>query len=710
MSVKGLRELTAWLRELARRRPFEVSLLVALALLLVPYRTLLGPGVPSGRDLVPYFYPLKTHLVEALLAGEMPWIDRFRWGGLPLVSWPGVAAFDPGNVLFLVLPTATAAKAWMLLRVLSGAAGFAVFLRVTGLPPLSSALGALAWGASGITASSASFLSTSSAHAVLPWFAAALLRVRSRRDARSVALLAVATALLVVASVPEPLLVAGLLALVLLAGRGESGGVRERLGAAALWGAAGLLGALLAAPALAATLVTGLDSIRGVPGALLPGFAEQGALPLARLPDLFADGVVADWTSVIRADGIPAYPYFPSLTPGRVAWILALLALLTGRGGRLRAFAMTLLGVLLALGPATPGFGLVLSTVPYASSIRYPEKYAVLFGFGVVWLAAVGAAVLERALDGRGRALAFLALGALLVLDRASITSRLLPFSPASLLEERPAVLEALPVPPSPESPPRIFPYAMYEAAGLSGTGDPRASGEWLKSWAFPFSASLFGVATVFERDYDAALPRPQLEWVLFVETSPGGSPVPAALARSAGALGTVVGVSGSAGRSVPAVRFFRDPVPPFRFVDRVVRGEGKQELAKRFLREGVPTDAAFVLGTGEGLVPSRGRVLRVSDRPSGLELDVEVTGPGPAYLLVCRPLAATREATVDALGVVIDDANLGFSGLALPEGRHVVQLRPRRGWLIIAAVISALALAAVTLLCRRRCPVVSPE
>jgi uncharacterized membrane protein YfhO len=64
----------------------------------------------------------------------------------------------------------------------------------------------------------------------------------------------------------------------------------------------------------------------------------------------------------------------------------------------------------------------------------------------------------------------------------------------------------------------------------------------------------------------------------------------------------------------------------------------------------------------------------------------------------------------LDGRGVAVDDANLGFSGLAVPEGRHVVRLRPRRGWLIIAAVISTLALAAVTFLSRRRRPVASPE
>ncbi|MFN7989511.1 MAG: hypothetical protein U0529_18690 [Thermoanaerobaculia bacterium] len=692
-------------RELAARRPFGLALLAALVLLLVPYRTLLGPGVPSGRDLVPYFYPLKTQLAVALRSGEMPWIDPFRWGGLPLLSWPGAAAFDPGNVLFLLLPTALAAKAWILLRVLSGAAGFAVFLRLAGLPPLSSALGAIAWGAGGVAASSASFLGFSSAHAALPWFAAALLRARRERSARSVALLALATALLLVASVPEPLVVAALLALVLLAGPGERPARRERLGAALLWGAAGLLGALLAAPALATWVVTGLESVRSAPGALLPGFAAQGALPVSRLPDLLVDGVVADWTRVLRVDGVPGYPYFPSLTPGRIAWTLALLGLVVGRIAAARPLATTLLGVLLALGPATPLFGLFLHVVPFAASVRYPEKYTVLFAFGVAWLAAIGAAALERATGARRAVPVFVVAGLLLVLDRASVTPRLLPLSPSSVLAERPAVLSALPAPREGEAPPRYFPAVAYRPPSSGATDDPRETGTESARWAFPWAAGRFGAATVFEPDYDAALPRPQLEWVLLLESTRGGGPAPAALARAAGALGSVEVAAGPRGAPVPALRLFADPVPPYRFVERVVRSRDSREAAAAFLGEGAPASSAFVAGAGEGPAPAPGRVSRVSDRPSSLELEVEGRGPGPSYLLVCRPLVATREALLDGSRVPVEDANAGFTGIAIPPGRHLVRLRPSRTWLIIPAVLSVLGLTALTLLLRRGLP-----
>lgn len=697
------------IRGLLERRPFAVALFLALVLLLVPYRVLLGPGVPSGRDLVPYFYPLKVHLAEAVRAGEMPWIDRFRWGGLPLLSWAGAAAFDPANALFVLLPTAVAAKAWMLLRVLTGAAGFAVFLRVTGLPPLSSALGALAWGASGITASSASFLSTSSAHAMLPWFAAALLHARGRRSPRAIALLGLSTALLLSASVPEPIVAAVILSLVLLAGRGDGDAVRERAGTVAHWGAGAVLGGLLAAPVLGAYLVTGLENVRGTAGALRAEFADQGALPVARLADLLVDGVVADWTTVSRAPGIPGYPYFPSLTPGRLAWTLALVGLVAGRGARLRGVSLVALGVLLALGPATPFHGFLGRLLAPAAALRYPEKYAVLFGFGLVWLAALGAAALERALGERRARAGFALLAALLLLDRDAVTHRLLPMSEASLLERRPQVLAALPAAGPGESPPRILALTGYRVPPGAVSEDPRSGGPAMAEWALPWSPGLFGVGTVLEADYDFALPREQFEWTLLLEAEPAGSPLPLALARAAGANAVVEAGPASGRIAGPVLRFLRDPVPPVRFVRRVVPRGDLSEQAKAYLHEGVPVDTAFPVRSGEGSLPAPGSVLRVSDRPSRLELDVEVAGPGAGYLLVCRPLVATRNATLDGRPVVVEDANVGFTGLAVPAGRHLVRLQPSRTWLIIAAVMSTLGLAVTAALLRSGRPVDGP-
>ena len=97
-----------------------LPLAAAALLLLVPYRNLLAGRVPAARDLLFYFYPVKAALAESLRAGLVPWIDRYRWGGLPLLGAPGAAPFDPGNLLFAALPLGAAGSAWILFRLLTG--------------------------------------------------------------------------------------------------------------------------------------------------------------------------------------------------------------------------------------------------------------------------------------------------------------------------------------------------------------------------------------------------------------------------------------------------------------------------------------------------------------------------------------------------------------------------------------------------------------
>ena len=334
-----------------------LPLLFVLALALVPYRDFFTERVPAARDLLFYFYPAKAHLVEALRAGQVPWIDRYRWGGTPLLSNPGYAAFDPGNLLFLLLPPGAAAKAWILLRLLTGIAGFSAFSRRLGLSAWPAAAAGLGYGLSGVSVSLLPFLGASAAWSLLPWIAAAVPGAGRPAGTTPVVRLALVTALLAVAGAPEFLVYAAAIALALVAGKrmepGEGPEVPRTRRLAVLAGGV-ILGAALAAPAVLSGLATALESSRAPGGGLTRQAAAVGALPPERLKEFLADGLVEDWTRRAAVRSLPDYyPYLPSITPGRVGVLLAGVGLLFGGAGRLRAGALVVLGVLLGLGPAT---------------------------------------------------------------------------------------------------------------------------------------------------------------------------------------------------------------------------------------------------------------------------------------------------------------------------------------------------------------------
>src|ERR1019366_7850176 len=104
-------------------------------------------------------------------------VDRFRWGGSPLLGSPSAAPFDPANVLFLVLPLGAAMKAWILLH-----------------PPVALA---------GTTVSLAAFPSTLSALSILPWFASFVVDLVRAPGRRTTAAVAAAAALILLATSPE---------------------------------------------------------------------------------------------------------------------------------------------------------------------------------------------------------------------------------------------------------------------------------------------------------------------------------------------------------------------------------------------------------------------------------------------------------------------------------------------------------------------------
>ena len=678
-----------------------LPLLFVLALAVVPYRELFTDRVPVARDLLFYFLPAKAHLAEALRAGQVPWIDRYRWGGAPLLANPGYAPFDPGNVLFVALPLVAAGKAWILLRLLTGIAGFALFARRLGLSAWSAAAAGLVYGLSGVSASLAPFLGASASWSLLPWFATAVLDVRQRADAASLVRVALATALLVAASVPEFFFYAGVVALAMAFGRPEgaqpAAPPHRRL---ALLAGGALLGAALAGPVVFSALGTAAESTRAPGGGLTKQAAEVGALPAERLKELVADGLVADWTRRGAAPSLPDYyPYLPSITPGRVGLLLAALGLVLGGAGRLRAAVLAVLGLLLALGPATPVWGAVVDLVPPFGAVRYPEKHLVLTGFALAWLAALGLMALERRLPAR-RAVAVLSLVALAVLaDREGTARRLCFTEDAEILSRAPSLLAPLASPGATEaSPRRLFHRDSYVPVGKFYLSDIVLSNRIGALSLAPEYPSLFGVASAFALDYDLTLPLEAVEWTRLLKTAlPRGGPIPLRFLRAAGVEAVAVSELEPDGAWAAKVRPLPEPLSPWRFAERVVSNEDGRALFKTFLDERCDPGTAYVDGPGEAAPPSRGRVVSVSDRADGLELSVEADGPGPAFLMVWRLRQAAAEATLDGRAVPVANLAFGFAGVRIPPGRHVVRLRPETRWVKIGAM-STLA-AAVGLL-----------
>ncbi|HEX2757867.1 MAG TPA: hypothetical protein VHP60_05155, partial [Thermoanaerobaculia bacterium] len=396
----------------------HLPLLGAILLALLPFREFLGSGVPAGRDLLFYFFPMKAHLVEAVTRGEVPWVDRFRWGGSPLLGAPSAAPFDPANVLFVLLPLGTAMKAWILLHLAVALAGFAALARRLGLERAPAAVAGLVFALGGTTVSLAAFPPTLSALSVLPWFAAFAFDLVRAPGRRPMAAVAGAAALILLATSPEFVFFAVCVAVaVFFSARGNGGTWRHEVRPLAFLAASALLAAGLGAISLLPGAATAVRSIRS-PGGMSPKGAAMKPLVPPRLPELLVDGAVADWTVVASAPRVPDYPYLPSLTPGRVAWALVLAGLLRKGTGRIAAAGLALFGTLLALGKATPVFGLVAGALPPLGWIRYPEKYMILAGFGLAWLAALGLSRLVLAISPRALRIVLPLLALAVFLDR----------------------------------------------------------------------------------------------------------------------------------------------------------------------------------------------------------------------------------------------------------------------------------------------------
>ena len=370
--------------------------LVAAGLLIVLvaglfWRVLFCGDTFGDRDLAFYYHPAKSLVAPLARASQgIPLWNPFFASGQPFAANPEHEFFHPLTSLFFFLPFELAFRLQVILPILAGLGSMYFLLRVLRRSRLASMFGAMGWGCGGYLLSSTNLLPILLAASILPLALAFVVRlVRGPRGA-DVAALALCMGGQALAGEPSTLLMTPLFctAAVLGAWRG-----RARRGPAAV--AAGLL---LGFAVGSVALLPGIHHARKTVRASGLEVSQTGewSMPPVRALDLLSPNVLGHVEPGNEKQywGRSLYPqrespYFFSLYPGLAVTLLAFAAWRHRFRALVPWIAVAGFGYLLALGDHFALWRL-LRNLPLLSSIRFPEKYALLFSLPVVVTSAYG--------------------------------------------------------------------------------------------------------------------------------------------------------------------------------------------------------------------------------------------------------------------------------------------------------------------------------
>jgi hypothetical protein len=401
------------------------------------------------------------------------------------------------------------------------------------------------------------------------------------------------------------------------------------------------------------------------------------------------------------------------------AMLVAALALALAAGLGVGALARA------RLGPRTLRVAAACILLAAAVSWAASEHYA---GAGTLAapLACLASAILLLGAAGRvGARLAALAIALLMSGELTLVHSRLNPTAPASLVFEPPAVLRRLDLRESP----RLYVYDYHTfpetAERLVGRGDPYRTpaappgmdGRVLAALALrdylpPRLGGLFGLLGSYEYDTLGLYPR-DLNDLAFFLRHVEGTPVHLKLLRM-GAVGMVLSLhrAGLEGlhleQALPSL--FPEPILVWRVPGAQPRswvvgrtrvadaGQAFQALVDPAFdpsREAIVAEGEALAGQGDFAAEAR----LTTPGPDRVRVDAEASGRG--LLVLADAYDPGWRASVDGRPAPVLRANIAFRGVALPAGRHTVEMvyRPssaKRGLavscasLLVTAVIAA--------------------
>jgi len=370
---------------------WRLPLLVVASALAVPFMPILFGGESFfGRDLAPFFYPMKQYLADAVHSGRFPLWNPFVAGGEPFFAALQPGVLYPGSLPVYLLPFPHSVDWLIILHFLFMGAGWILLLRHLGRSPVAAAFGALAFVLGGFSMSIGNFVNNLQTLAWAPWvWLTWSLYIHEANPRR---LLTFALACVVAFLGGEPQLLALTLSLVFAAGLLHPGrtAVGRRRQIAAFAGA-GVLALLLAGVQLVPFIEFIDQSVRTMPLELRfsAGRSQEpaGLLHLFVPPALGA-GDFGFTTQYLAAADVP---WLLSLYPGViVAGFVVAGVRSASRRERWFWGALAAIGLVFALGAHTPVYRLAFSALPPLRAFRYPEKFVLLPAMGIPFLAAAG--------------------------------------------------------------------------------------------------------------------------------------------------------------------------------------------------------------------------------------------------------------------------------------------------------------------------------
>jgi hypothetical protein len=390
--------------------------LIALAILiLIP--TILFGDVLIGRqnfymrDLTRYYYPAKQILREIVQGGEFPYWNRYFSAGQPLAANPEHEVFYPLTWLILLPSYDFGYRLHILIHIYIGLLGMYALLRSMRLRAPAALFGAISFGVGGLYLAYINLLPILFCAAWLPLTCLFVRKFLLKPRLREFALASLFLGLQFIVGEPTTVMQTGLIIGMYALYRGwyaardaEMGwreAVPQMLSRVAFIALISLGGVAIGAAQMLPAIDHLKESARSRPFEF--SLVSAWSMPWAKFAEIIYPNVLGH----ISIDRVMWYwggglypgmgsPFLFSIYSGLI--VIALVAagfFVRPRGGRF-VLILSFLSVLIALGSHTPLLRFLYDH-HVATSIRYPEKFAMIAVFAMIVFAAK---LFERLLDG----------------------------------------------------------------------------------------------------------------------------------------------------------------------------------------------------------------------------------------------------------------------------------------------------------------------